>query len=220
MAADLQAHRGRSVVVAAPCSRRRVHALARAINDALGNTGTTVSYTTPLVASPADGAASIAELARDMDAGTVEMLRHHRGNPVFTAPADLDFTSALQKVATRFHLGLYYDETAELCHWHVPEAHYLESWGDVRAFDGTVSLMQPLIAPLYDGRAAIELLAAINGHGGQAPLDLVKGYWTRAFDGSRRRAGRCAIARGIRSRPSTRSGATRCTTASSPARPI
>ena len=71
---------------------------------------------------------------------------------MFTAPADLDFAAALGKVATRVHLGLYHDETAELCHWHVPEAHYLESWGDARAFDGTVSLMQPLIAPLYDGQ--------------------------------------------------------------------
>ncbi len=79
------------------------------------------------------------------------------------------------------HLGLYHDETAELCHWHVPEAHYLESWGDVRAFDGTVSLIQPLIAPLYDGRTAIELLSALNGKPGAAPMDLVKEYWTKAL---------------------------------------
>ena len=79
------------------------------------------------------------------------------GNPVFTAPADLGFADALAKVTTRVHLGLYHDETAEHCHWHVPEAHFLESWGDVRAFDGTVSLIQPLIAPIYDGRTALEL---------------------------------------------------------------
>ena len=87
-----------------------------------------------------------------MNAGSVSVLLVLGGNPVFTAPADLNFKAALEKVATRFHLGLYYDETAEQCHWHAPEAHYLESWGDVRAFDGTVSLIQPLIAPLYDGR--------------------------------------------------------------------
>ena len=89
-----------------------------------------------------------------MNAGKVDVLLILGGNPVFTAPADLNFAEALDKVANRVHLGLYYDETAEQCHWHIPEAHYLESWGDVRAFDGTVSLIQPLIAPLYDGRTA------------------------------------------------------------------
>ena len=102
-------------------------------------------------------------------------------NPVFTAPADLNFAEALGKVDNRIHLGLYVDETAEQCHWHMPEAHYLESWGDVRSFDGTVSLIQPLIAPIYDGRTAIEVLAALNGTPGQSPMDLVKEYWTTEF---------------------------------------
>jgi molybdopterin-containing oxidoreductase family iron-sulfur binding subunit len=183
VADDLKAHRGRSVVVAGETQPAAVHAIARAINDALGNSGTTVTYTTPVIGSPLDGAASLGDLVRDMAAGSVELLIIIGANPVFTAPVDLNFTSALDKVKTRVHLGLYYDETAEHCHWHIPEAHYLESWGDVRAFDGTVSLIQPLIAPLYDGRTAIELLAAVAGSGGQTPLDLVKGYWTRAFSG-------------------------------------
>ena len=182
VAEDLKAHRGRSAVVAGDTQPAAVHALARAMNTALGNAGTTVHYTTPVVASPADGAASLADLVRDMNAGTVQVLLVFGSNPVFTAPADLPFTAALDKVPTRIHLGLYHDETAEHCHWHVPEAHYLESWGDVRAFDGTVSLIQPLIAPLYDGRTALEVLATLNGTGGSA-LDLVKGYWTRAFAG-------------------------------------
>ena len=76
-----------------------------------------------------------------MNAGRVDVLVILGGNPVFTAPADLNFGEALEQGRRlRVHLGLYHDETAELCHWHVPEAHYLESWGDVRAFDGTVSL--------------------------------------------------------------------------------
>jgi molybdopterin-containing oxidoreductase family iron-sulfur binding subunit len=184
VAADLSLHKGRSVVVAGETQPAAVHALARAINEALGNVGTTVSYVAPVTGSPADGAQSIAELVADMNAGTVQVLLVLGGNPVFTAPADLGFRAALEKVPARFHFGLYHDETAELCHWHAPEAHYLESWGDVRAFDGTVSLIQPLIAPLYDGHTAIEVLASVNGAGGQTPLELVKGYWTRAFSGA------------------------------------
>ena len=180
VADDLKARRGRAVVVAGETQPAAVHALARAMNDALGNTGATVLYTAPVVRSTADGSASLSELVRDMNAGSVEVLLILGGNPVFTAPADLNFAAALEKVKTRVHLGLHYDETAELCHWHVPEAHYLESWGDVRAFDGTVSIIQPLIAPLYDGRTALEVLASANGAGGPA-LDLVKGHWTSAF---------------------------------------
>ena len=183
IADDLAAHRGRSVVVAGETQPASVHALARAINEALGNAGTTVSYVAPVLGSPADGAASLTELVRDMNAGSVQVLLVLGGNPVFTAPADLNFKAALEKVPTRFHLGLYHDETAELCHWHAPEAHFLEAWGDVRAFDGTVSLIQPLIAPLYDGHTGIEVLASANGAGGQSPLDLVKGFWTKAFGG-------------------------------------
>jgi MoCo/4Fe-4S cofactor protein with predicted Tat translocation signal len=191
VAADLQAHKGKSAVVAGSHQSAGVHAIARAINDALGNSGTTVIYTAPLTESPADGAASLKTLIDDMNAGKVEALFILGGNPVFTAPVDLKFAEALNKVGTRIHLGLYVDETAEQCHWHIPEAHYLESWGDVRAFDGTVSVIQPLIAPLYDGRSALEILSALNGQPGQAPMDLVKTYWTTKFEGGtlRNRAG-------------------------------
>ena len=183
-AADLAAHRGKSVVIAGDHQPAAVHVLARAINDALGNTGTTVRYTTPVTASPADGAASITELVTAMNAGKVDVLVIIDANPVFTAPANLKFADALAKVTTRIHLGLYHDDTADLCHWHVPAAHYLESWGDVRAFDGTVSLIQPLIAPIYDGRTAIEVIASMNGQLGRSAFELVKDFWTRAFEGS------------------------------------
>ncbi|MCC7184624.1 MAG: TAT-variant-translocated molybdopterin oxidoreductase, partial [Acidobacteria bacterium] len=181
MAADLLAHRGRSAVIAGPHQPAAVHALARAINEALGNVGTTVTYTAPVTATPADGAASLSELVADMNGGKVDVLVILGGNPVFTAPADIDFAGALAKVSTRIHLGLYFDETAELCDWHVPEAHFLESWGDLRSFDGTVTIQQPLIAPLYDGRQAIELLSTLNGAPGRAPSELVKEFWTGAF---------------------------------------
>jgi molybdopterin-containing oxidoreductase family iron-sulfur binding subunit len=182
VAQDLHQHHGRSVIVAGPYQPAAVHVLARQMNEALGNVGSTVFYTQPIAGTPADGAASLTDLVSAMNAGKVDVLLILGSNPVFTAPADLNFTAALAKVASSFHLGLYHDETAYHCHWHVPEAHYLESWGDARSFDGTVSLMQPLIAPLYDGRQAIELIAAMNGQTGRA-ADLVRDYWTRAFQG-------------------------------------
>ncbi len=181
MAADLLAHRGRSVVVAGPHQPAAVHALVRAMNEALGNVGTTVTYTAPVTVTPADGVASLSALVADMNGGKVDVLVILGGNPVFTAPADVDFRAALSKVATRIHLGLYYDETAELCDWHVPEAHFLESWGDLKSFDGTVTIQQPLIAPLYDGRQAIELLSTMNGAPGRSPAELIKEHWTQAF---------------------------------------
>ena len=183
-AADLVAHKGKSVVIASDRQPAAIQILARAINDALGNTGATVHYSAPITASPADGAASLTELVSQMNAGKVDLLLIIDTNPVFTAPANLKFADALQKVTTRIHLGQYHDDTAELCHWHVPSAHYLESWGDARAFDGTVSLMQPLIAPIYDGRSPIEIIGSMNGQLGRTAFELVKDFWTRAFDGS------------------------------------
>jgi molybdopterin-containing oxidoreductase family iron-sulfur binding subunit len=180
---DLKAHAGRSAVVAGPEQPAAVHAMARAMNDALTNTGSTVSYLPPIAASPADGTRSIAELVADMNAGQVELLVILGANPVFTAPADLNFTAALDKVPMRMHMGLYQDETAELCHWHVPEAHFLETWGDVRSFDGTASLIQPLVAPLYDGRNPLEILSIMNGAPGMPAMEIVKSYWTKVFDG-------------------------------------
>jgi molybdopterin-containing oxidoreductase family iron-sulfur binding subunit len=180
-AADLQAHRGKSVIVAGDHQPPAVHALARSINETLGNVGATVTYETPVTASPADGAASIAELAKDMNAGNVNLLVILGGNPAFTAPADIGFASALSKLGatgTILHLGPYYDETAELCHWHVPEAHYLESWGDARSFDGTVTMIQPLIAPLYGGKSVHVLLGAML-HQQPIPSDyqVVREFW-------------------------------------------
>ena len=120
---------------------------------------------------------SLRDLVADMNAGRVEVLLILGANPVYTAPADLPFADHLLKVGMRIHLGLYDDETAELCHWHVPEAHFLESWSDARAYDGTVSIIQPLIAPLYDGKSAHELLAILLGQAGRTAHDIVHDYW-------------------------------------------
>src|SRR5690606_26026126 len=105
------------------------------------------------------------------------------GNPVYNAPADIPFRAALERVPLRVHLGLYRDETADLCHWHVPEAHYLESWSDARAYDGTVSIIQPLIAPLYQGKTAHEILAVLNDQPDRTSYDVVRDYWQRQHSG-------------------------------------
>ncbi|MBE7472455.1 MAG: TAT-variant-translocated molybdopterin oxidoreductase [Anaerolineales bacterium] len=174
---DLQAHRGSSLVIAGEQQPPIVHALAYAMNEALGNVGQTVTYTDPVTANPGNGIASLRELADDMQAGQVQLLIILDSNPVYDAPADLQFGERMFNVATRVHLGLYEDETSELCQWHIPGLHFLEMWGDARAYDGTVSIIQPLIAPLYDGKSPYELLAVILGQSGVSNLDLVRNYW-------------------------------------------
>jgi molybdopterin-containing oxidoreductase family iron-sulfur binding subunit len=179
VAHDLAAHRGSSLVVAGFPQPPIVHALAAAINDALDNTGRTVTYSDPVTFEPSEHSASIGELAATMDAGRVTTLLILGGNPVVTAPADLAFADCLAKVGLRIHVGLYPDETSALCHWHVPEAHYLESWSDARADDGTVTIVQPLIAPLYNGRSAHEVIAAFTDRPERSGHDLVREHWRR-----------------------------------------
>jgi len=177
IARDLQAHKGACVVIAGDPQPPDVHALAHAMNQALGNAGKTVTYTDPIEGTPTDQPDSLKELVADMNAGKVDSLFILGSNPVYSAPVDLDFAAALKKVAWRGYLGLYLDETAAQCIWHVPEAHYLESWGDVRAFDGTVSFVQPLISPLYGGKSALEVLATLAGNPGVLAYDTVRLYW-------------------------------------------
>ena len=178
---DLQGHRGRSLVVAGEQQPPVVHALVHAINENLGNFGKTVVCTEPLEVLPANQMASLRDLVEDMKSGLVKTLFIVGGNPVYTAPADLEFGKHLLKVPQRLHLSLYHEETSELCHWHIPEAHFLETWGDARAYDGTVTIMQPLIAPLYGGKSAHELLAAFLGSE-TAAHDVVKEYWKKRYD--------------------------------------
>src|SRR5262249_57131149 len=112
-------------------------------------------------------------------AGKVDLLVIVGGNPVYTAPADLEFADALGKVRLRAHLSQHHDETSDLCHWHIPEAHYLEAWSDARGYDGTVSIIQPLIAPLYQGRSAHELIAAFGNQPEKSSYEIVRDYWHR-----------------------------------------
>ena len=177
VARDLMRNRGKSLIVAGDGQSPVVHALAHAMNQTLGNIGNSVHYTDPVEAEPMDQTESLRQLASDIDAGQVDLLMIVGGNPVYDAPADLRFAERLMKVPLRAHLALYDDETSTLCHWHVPEAHYLESWSDARCYDGTVSIVQPLIAPLYRGKSAHELLAALLNQSEQTGYQIVREYW-------------------------------------------
>jgi MoCo/4Fe-4S cofactor protein with predicted Tat translocation signal len=172
---DLQSHRGTSLIVAGASQPPAVHALAHAVNAALGNIGQTVVYTDPIELSPESD--SLPELVKEIETGKVSTLFILGSNPVFTAPADLQFAQQILKVPLRIHFSLYNDETAELCHWHIPQTHFMESWSDARAYDGTVGIVQPLIAPLYHGHSLHEGLALLSGDVGKSDHDLVRDYW-------------------------------------------
>jgi len=186
VAADLQKHKGSSVIIAGDHQPPAVHALAHAINAELGNVGKTVFYTDLVNANPVNQIDSIKELVADMRAGKVDLLIIMGGNPAYDAPSDLNFADALKSsnVAMRVYLGLYQNETAQLCHWNLNEAHYLESWSDSRAYDGTVSLVQPLIAPLYSGKSAHELMSALLGAPDATGYDIVRAYWQKQHTGA------------------------------------
>lgn len=185
MAKDLNEYKGKSLVVAGDKASPVVHALAHAMNAALGNVGQTVVYGDPF--SPNTDKTQVEqlrELIADIDGGKVKMLVILGGNPVYNTPSDLKLSperlNAINKAGRTFHLALYFDETAEQCQWHVHEKHYLESWSDARAYDGTASIVQPLIAPLYDGRNIHEVVQLFFKEGfDKKDHDIVKDYWQR-----------------------------------------
>jgi molybdopterin-containing oxidoreductase family iron-sulfur binding subunit len=176
---DLQEHRGAVIVIAGDEQPAGVHKLAHAMNQALGNVGRTVVYADAVAANPVSQAESLRDLVRAMQADAVQMLIILGGNPAYSAPADMNFPELLLKSNFTAHLSPYEDETSALCHWHVPAAHYLESWSDVRAFDGTATIIQPLIAPLYNGRTAHEILSALLGNSERGGYDIVREYWRK-----------------------------------------
>jgi molybdopterin-containing oxidoreductase family iron-sulfur binding subunit len=174
VASDLAANSDQCVVAVGPRQPAEVHAAVHRLNAVLGNVGETVRYTRELDADRPGHIEAMTALAEDMHAGKVETLLVLGGNPVYDAPADLDFAGALEKVNTTIHASLYRNETSEACKWHVPQAHFLESWGDARSLDGTYSIVQPMIAPLHEGRTWIELLARILGDTLPKPEQLVR----------------------------------------------
>ncbi|MFM2032501.1 MAG: hypothetical protein RLZZ297_1266, partial [Chloroflexota bacterium] len=173
--ADLKANAGKSIVITGETQSAAQHALVVAINNALGKIGKTVK-TIAAVNPVSTGVAALKDLVAEMNAGAVKLLVISDANIVYNAPADLKIAEALAKVETVVHHGLYADESATNAAWHINGAHYLESWGDSRAFDGTVTIQQPLIAPLYDGKTLIEVLNALMGVAASGH-ETVKGYW-------------------------------------------
>jgi len=184
IAQDMLQHAGSTVIIVGDHQPPAAHALAHALNS--GNAGKTVFYTDPVDANPINQTESLKELVADMRGGKVDLLIILGGNPAYDAPADLNFAEALQngKVPLRVHHGLYQNETAELCQWHVNQAHELEAWGDARAYDGTVSIIQPLIAPLYNGKSALEFVALLSGQADPTGYELVRAYWQKQHAGA------------------------------------
>lgn len=176
-ARDLQTSPGSGLVLAGETQPAPVHALVHAINHHLGNTGPALEYAVSADSHWINHRESIAQLVAEMDAGAVECLIILGGNPVFDAPAELDFGEKLKRVTFRVCLGAGPNETSKVCHWFIPESHFLESWGDARAFDGTASIIQPLIRPLYDTKTCCELLHYLLHRQLQDDYAVVRNYW-------------------------------------------
>jgi MoCo/4Fe-4S cofactor protein with predicted Tat translocation signal len=176
LAKDLLASRGKGLIVAGERQPAAVHAAVCALNTFLGNTGKTVSYyETKDAALPS--VSSLASLVSAMKGGAVQTLVILGGNPVFDAPADLDFASAMSKVPHTIALGHAVDETSSKTEWHIPRAHYLESWGDARAVGGTLSVVQPMILPLFGGRTPVEVLGLMVAGQDRPGYDIVRDTW-------------------------------------------
>lgn len=178
VAEDLIQSRGRVAIAVGHGQPKEVHALVHALHSALGAVGNSVTYTTAIDAGRSLDRDSLNELGQALDKGEVKTLVVVGGNPVYDAPVDFGFAERLQKSKARLiHLGLYRNETAQAAAVHIPRAHFLEAWGDARARDGTASIIQPLIAPLYNGWSDIELIAFLLTGKRQKGFDLVRDTW-------------------------------------------
>jgi molybdopterin-containing oxidoreductase family iron-sulfur binding subunit len=177
--ADLARNRGKSLVVAGRRQPAAVHALVLALNAALGNVGATVQYR-DMTDAEVSNQTEMSLLVSKMKAGEVRTLAIVGGNPIHTAPADLEFAAALANVGSAIHLSEHVDETSTECEWHLPQAHYLESWGDARAIDGTVSVIQPMIEPLFGGKSSVEFVGQCISGLENERCDSVRQTW-RAF---------------------------------------
>ena len=180
VADDLVSAKGLGGVTAGYQQPAAVLALAQAMNAALGNAGT-IHFVRQTNARPG---ANLADLAEAIKGGSVQALLILGGNPVLTAPSDLDLPNLLAKVPDTLHLSHFADETSKVTHWQVPAAHYLESWGDARSVDGTVCSVQPMILPLWNGISSIEILAALAGEKVDGPSAVRATFATYSKDSS------------------------------------
>ena len=184
LAKDLKANGGKSAVIPGLYQDASVAALAAAINVALGNVGKTVAVSSePLNPLPSDQIGDMKALVADLNAAKVEWLVILNANPIYSSPADLDFLSAFNKAKMVVHLGANQDETGQIAHWHIPAANPLEYWSDARAYDGTVSIVQPLIDPLYGGRSAHDVFQAVLNEPLQSSFEAVRETWRPTIKG-------------------------------------
>ena len=183
LAADLKANAGKCVVIPGEQQAPEVHLAAIAINQALGNVGKTVVYTETVQPLPSIQLDDLKSLVADINAGKVKWLLILDANPVYTAPVDLNFADALGKVPTSAHLGSHVDETAQIATWHINSAHYLESWSDARAYDGTLSVIQPMIDPLYGGKSAHDVMQTLLDNPARSAYDAVQENWRQQLAG-------------------------------------
>jgi molybdopterin-containing oxidoreductase family iron-sulfur binding subunit len=170
---DLEASKGKCVVIPGEQASQVVHAAAYALNARFGAIGKTVVYTETVNPMPSEQVADLKALVGDINAGKVQWLVMLGVNPLYSAPVDLEFAAAMAKVPTTVHLGTHVDETGSLSTWHINKAHYLESWSDARAYDGTISIIQPMIAPMYGGHSAHEVLQALLENTEASAYDVV-----------------------------------------------
>jgi MoCo/4Fe-4S cofactor protein with predicted Tat translocation signal len=177
IAEDLSQNRGESIVIAGENQPPPVHALAHTMNHFLGNVGKTVAFTESAEASPVIQTNSLRELVDALKHDEVEALIVFGSNPAFDAPMDFAFAQNLARAKFKAHLSSELNETSALCDWHIPQNHFLESWSDARSFDGTVSIVQPLILPLYAGKSAHEVLDAMLSPPGRSDYDIVHDFW-------------------------------------------
>ena len=185
LAKDLKANAGKSAVLPGLYQDPTVATLAVAINIVLGNVaGKTVTISPePTIPLPSDQLGDFKSLVTDLNAGKVDWLVILNSNPIYDAPADLNFADAFNKANIVAHLGQHYDETGQLSHWHIPAAHYLESWSDARAYDGTISIVQPMIDPLYNGRSAHHVFQTLLDQPMVSPYDAVRETWRPVIKG-------------------------------------
>ncbi|WP_232076415.1 4Fe-4S dicluster domain-containing protein [Variovorax sp. PBL-H6] len=173
--AAVQAAGPGALIVPGPSLSSASHALVHALHQKLGAVGRTIDLIAPPAAAPEAG--TLAELVRDMNTGAVDTLLVLDANPVYESSGALGFAAALGKVRFSVHSGLYSDETGQACTWHLPLSHTYEQWSDALAHDGTATLIQPAIAPLYDSRSLHELLAMISADTERDGHALVQRQW-------------------------------------------
>ena len=195
---DLQAHKGGAVVVPGDSQPPVVHALAHAINGALGAVESgLVTYIASSEVKPVDQRQSLAEMVEALNAGQISLLVILGGNPAYNTPYNLNVGAAIEKAGLRVHLTSQKNETSDLCHWVIPESHYLECWGDIRAYDGTISIIQPLIRPLYNSKSATQMLALILGDDIISDYDAAHNEWINSYGAESGPAWKKALSLGV-----------------------